>query len=156
MLDGGGRVAADRVPVACRGLGAKPAEDLLLCLRRPQVALGLVGRRGNPQVGKEPQDVGLAVAQAFQDEPARLLPGLRTGNAADLLQPDEDRGAEQPQVSGVVFVRDGGQFLAAGGVRGVDESAESVRGLTRPERVRVLLGGILQIAQDMRLMKNSS
>jgi hypothetical protein len=82
-----GEGVADGVAVAGGGLGAKPA----LGLGRAQVAFGLVGCRGYPQVGEEPQDVGLAGAQAFQNQPSRLLPGFRAGDAADLLQPDEDR-----------------------------------------------------------------
>jgi hypothetical protein len=42
VLAGGVEVAADRVAVAGGGLGAEPAGDLLLGLRGPQVALGLM------------------------------------------------------------------------------------------------------------------
>ena len=42
VLDGGGCVAADGVPVASGFLRAEPAGDLLLGLRWPQVAFGLM------------------------------------------------------------------------------------------------------------------
>ena len=42
VLDSGGGVAADGVPVAGGFLRAEPAADLLLGLRRPQVAFGLI------------------------------------------------------------------------------------------------------------------
>jgi hypothetical protein len=44
--------------------GAEPAGDLLLGLRGPQVTFGAVGCGGYPQVGKEPEDVVLAVRTA--------------------------------------------------------------------------------------------
>src|ERR1035437_5383630 len=46
VLFRGGGVAADGVPVAGGFLGAEPAGDLLLGLRWPDVAFGLVGQAG--------------------------------------------------------------------------------------------------------------
>jgi hypothetical protein len=40
-------------------------------------------------------DVGLAVVQALQEEPAGFLPCLRAGETADLLQADADGVAER-------------------------------------------------------------
>jgi len=51
-------------------------------------------------------------------------------------------------VRGGVLVRDGGQARGAGGVRGVDERAESVSGLAGPDRVRVALGGVCEVTQE--------
>jgi len=87
VLDGGGRVASDGVTVAGGFLRAEPSGDLLLGLRRAQVAFGLVGGRRYPQVRQEAEDVCLAVVQAFQQGPAGFLPRLRAGHAADILQP---------------------------------------------------------------------
>lgn len=85
VLAGGGRVTADGVAVPGGLFGAESSRDLLLGLRGTQVALSLVGGRGYPQVRQEAEDVGLAVAQAFQEHPAGflLLPGA--GDTADLL-----------------------------------------------------------------------
>jgi hypothetical protein len=87
VLDGGGCVTADGVPVPRGGLGAEAAGDLLLGLRGPQVAFGLVGGGRNPQVGQEPQDLGLAVVQAFQEESAGFLPCLRAGTRRTCCRP---------------------------------------------------------------------
>src|ERR1017187_7138348 len=90
VLGGGGGVAPDGVAVAGGGLGTEAAGNLLLGLRRAQVAFGLVGCGRDPQVGQEPEHVGLAIAQAFKEEPAWLLPRLRSGDPPDLLQADEN------------------------------------------------------------------
>src|SRR6266699_2955712 len=63
-------VSADGVAVAGGGLGAEAAGGLLLGLRWPQVALGLVRGRRDPQVAQEPQDVVLAPLKAFQQHAA--------------------------------------------------------------------------------------
>ena len=78
--------------------GTPPAGDLLLGFRGPQVAFGLVAGRGDGGVGQEPQHVGFAVAQAFQQRPGGGLLALRAGDAADPGQPDGDAVAEQLQV----------------------------------------------------------
>jgi hypothetical protein len=130
VLGGGGGVAADRVPVAGGFLRAGPSGDLLLRFRGAQVALGLVGGGRYPQVREEPQDVALAVTQAFQQRAAGFLPCLRAGHAADLLQPDEDGGPEKAQVSGDRLTGDGVKAGLAGLVRGVGEGAE--RAAPRP------------------------
>src|SRR5258708_38625279 len=107
VLGGGGYVAADGVPVAGDLLGAEPAGDLLLGLSGPQVAFGAVRCGGYPQVRKEPEDVLLAVVQAFQQQPGRRLLLVRARDAADFGQADEDAVTEQPQVGGGVRAVDG-------------------------------------------------
>jgi hypothetical protein len=70
----------------------------------------------------------------------RGWPGLllvRAGNAKDFGQAHADGVAEQAQVIGPGAVRDGGQALFAGGVRGMDEAAERICGLSGPDRVEV-------------------
>jgi hypothetical protein len=69
VLGGGGQVAADRVPVPGGLLGAEPPGDFLLGLGWPQVPLGLVGGRRDPQVVSEAEDVVLPVAQARYRQP---------------------------------------------------------------------------------------
>ena len=81
---GGGDVAADGVPVAGDLLGAEPAGDLLLGLRRAHIPLGLVRRRRYPQVGQEAEHVVLAVAQAFRQHAGGRLSGSGAGDAAHL------------------------------------------------------------------------
>ena len=89
----------------------------------------------------------LAVAQAFQQQPAGRLFLVAAGDAADLGQACADPVPEQLQVPGDGFVRDGVQAMGAGQVRLVDEGAQRVRGLAGPDRVRAGLGGVLQITQ---------
>ena len=69
-------------------LRAEAAGDLLLGLRGPLVAFGLVGGRRDGRVGQEPQHVGLAVPEALQQEPGRRLLALGAEDAADLGQSD--------------------------------------------------------------------
>ena len=52
--------------------------------RRAEVALGLVGGRRDPRIAEEPQHVGLAVLEAFQQHAAGFLLRLRAGHRADL------------------------------------------------------------------------
>jgi hypothetical protein len=123
---------------------------LLLGLGGPQVASGLVAGRGDGGVGEKPQHVGFAVAQAFQQEPGRRLPGLGAWDAADLGQPDGDAAAEQRQVLRGHLFGDGGQALAAGQVGGVDQAAQGLCDLAGPDRVRVGLGGVLDVPEQVR------
>ena len=46
--------------------------------------------------------------------------------------------------------RDSGQAPVAGGVRGVDQGAEALRDLAGPDGIRVALGGVLNIPEDVR------
>src|SRR5260370_36200034 len=85
VLAGGGCVAADGVAVAGGGFGSEPAADLLLGFRGAQVAFGLVAGGWDGGVGQEPQHVGLAVLEAFQQvQGGGLLDVLAAGDAADL------------------------------------------------------------------------
>ena len=96
------------------------------------------------------QHVGFPVAQAFQQQPGGRLPDLlAAGNAADLGQADGDAALEQLQVLCGQLARDGGQALVAGHVCGVDQAAEGTGDLAGPDRVRVALGGVLQIAEQV-------
>ena len=56
---------------------------------------------------------------------------------------------EQPQVRGFGVVRDGGQALVAGEVRGVDQGAQRVSDLAGPDRGGVGLGGIFQVPEQV-------
>ena len=68
MLGGGGEHAADQVAVLGSLQVGEPAGDVLLDLRGPQVAFGLVGGGRDPQVGGEAQEVVLAPAEGFEQE----------------------------------------------------------------------------------------
>ena len=57
--------------------------------------------------------------------------------------------AEQPQVSGGGVVRDGGQALVAGEVRGVDQGAQGVSDLAGPDRAGVGFGGVCKITEQV-------
>ena len=126
----------------------------ILCRCRPYSVLRLKNaalptpRGRDPQVGQEPEHVGLAVLQAFQQEPAGLLPCLRAGDPANLLQAGEDAERDRPG-SAAGCSSETAAIPRAGLVRGVDEGAERVRGLAGPDGVRVGLGGVLQIAQQV-------
>jgi hypothetical protein len=152
VLAGCVEVAADGVTVAGAGLGAEPAADFLLCFRRPQVALGLVRRRGDAGVGEEPQHVGFPVAEAFQQGAAGLLPGVRAGDPGDLRQPDDDRAAEKLQVSGGIVGGDAGQALVPGDVGGVDQRPQRLGRLAGPDGARVGLGGVFQVPEQVLVM----
>ena len=57
--------------------------------------------------------------------------------------------AEQPQVLRGGLIGHRGQALITGEVRLVDEAAQGVRDLPGPDRVRVGLGGILKVTQQV-------
>ena len=103
--------------------GERRLADLLLCFRGPQVAFGLVAGGRDGGVGEEPQHVGFAVLEAFQQ--------VQGGGLLDVLAAGSDLGQalvlaplqEQLEVLCGQFVRDGGQALVAGHVGGVDEGA---------------------------------
>ena len=154
MLGGGGDVPADGVPVAGDLLGAEPARYLLLGLSGPQIALGLIRRRRDPQVGGEAEHVSLPVAQAFEQVAAGFL--LAAGDAGNLGQADQDAVLERVGQGRGNIAGDGGQALAAGGVRGVDEPLQGLADLGGPVRLGVGLGGAGQVAQQVRVMPISA
>jgi hypothetical protein len=147
VLGGGGCVAADGVLVAGGFLRAEPTGDLLLGLRWPQVALVGGGRDGG--VSEEPQYVGFAVAQAFQQRTGGRLLALGAGDAADLEQPDGDAAAEQRQALRGHLPGNRAHAAVAGHVGGVDEAAQRVCDLAGPDRLRVALGGVLKIPEQV-------
>src|SRR6266542_4078098 len=149
VLGGGGCVAADGVPVAGGFFRAKPAADLLLGFRGTQVTFGLVGGGRDGGVGEEPQYVGFAVAQAFQQGQRGGLLDVLAGHAADFGQAGEDAVAEQLQVLGDGVFRDDAQAVVAGEVGLVDEGAQLAGDLGGPDRVRVGLGGILDVPEQV-------
>jgi hypothetical protein len=76
-----------KVEVAVPGGGfrTEPAADLLLGLGGAQVAFGLIAGGRDGGIGQEPQHVGFAVLEAFQQVQGRgLLDVLAAGDAADL------------------------------------------------------------------------
>ena len=87
--------------------------------------------------------------EAFQQETAGRLLLVRAGDPADLGQAGVDGVAEQPQVFCDGVVGDGGQALVAGQVRLVDEGAQLTGGLDGPNRVRVGLGGVFEIPEQV-------
>ena len=103
---------------------------------------------GYPQVRKEPQDVVLAVVQAFQQHPARRLLGVRAGDAAYAGQAGQHAVAEQPQVRGGVLAGNGVQALLAGSIGGVDQGAQGICDLAEPDR-----GGVGWAASSMSLSR---
>ena len=113
MFGGGGCVPADGVPMPGGCLRAEPAADLLLSFRWSCVPFSLIVRGGYRGVGQEPQDVGLAVPEAFQQEPAGGLLLVRAGDAADLGHPGVHAVPVQLEVLGGAVCGDGVQALAA-------------------------------------------
>jgi hypothetical protein len=86
VFGGCGNVAADGKRVAGDLLGAEPAGDFLLGIRRVHVTFGLVRGRRYPQVRQEPEDVVLAVVQAFEQQPGGgAVPRRRRGRGAPLI-----------------------------------------------------------------------
>jgi hypothetical protein len=119
--------AYPRMAYRSRVVLSERSRPLIFCwLGGSQVAFGLVAGRGDGGVGEEPQHVGFAVAQAFQQEPGGRLLGLGARDAADLGQPDGDAAAEQRQVLRGHLPGDRGQALVAGQVGGVDEAAQGL------------------------------
>ena len=124
------------------------------------------GRHG--RVGKEPQDVGFAVVEAFEQE-AGLLLARAAGVVQGRRQPDQDAVAEGPQefadglgrgAGGAVpavmtarISRGGEVALVLGVVAGVDQPAQGVGGLGRPVLIGVDLGGIVKITTEVRTAK---
>jgi hypothetical protein len=135
-------------------LGAEPAGYLLLGFRGAHVPFGLVGGRRDPQVGGEAEDVVVPVAQAFEQVAAGLL--LAAGGALDLAEAEDDAVPERMDQGRGDLGRDGGQALAAGGVRGVDESLQGLADLDRPVLAGVGLGGVGQITLLARYRKYGS
>ncbi len=90
-----------------------------------------------------------AVPEAFQQQPGRGLLLVRAGDAGNLGWAGADAVTEQLEVFGGAVGGDGVQALVAGQVRLVDEGAQGVRGLAGPDRIRVGLGGVLEIPEDV-------
>jgi len=91
------------------------------------------------------------VAQAFQHGQRGWL--LAAGDAADFGQSHGDAAAEQRQVPGGRVARHGVKSLAAGHVRLVDECAKAVCELAGPDGVRIGLGGVLKVAEQVLAAK---
>lgn len=143
MLGCGGGVAADRVPVPGGLLRAEPAGDFLLHFGWAQVAFGVVGCGRYAQVVHEAQHVAGAVAEAFEQVAAGVL--LAAGAAGDLRQPGQHTVPETVDERGSGLGGDGGQALIPGLVGGVDQPAQRIGDLARPDRVLVALGGVGKI-----------
>jgi hypothetical protein len=154
VFGGSGNVAADGVPVAGDLFGAEAPGDFLLGLRGPEISFGLVGCRRYPQVGGEAEHVGLPVAQAFEQVAAGPL--LAPGDLGHVGRAGQDAVPEvmDQRGGGIGGVR--GQSLAAGGVRGVDQALQRLGDLEGPVRAGVLLGGVGQVAQQVRIMPISA
>ena len=81
-----------------------------------------------------------------------LPPGMR--RTCD--RPDGDAVPEQLEVLCGHLAGDGGQALVPGYVGGVDQAPQRPGDLAGPDRVRVGLGGVLKVTQQVGIMKNSS
>jgi hypothetical protein len=115
----GGDVAADAEPGFGSGGGAVAAGDLELGLDRSEVALGAaVGERDGQVVG-EAQDLGLAVAEPFEQVAGLGL--LAPVGSAVLGQADLDCVPAQPQQFGGQLGCDLVQALVAGGACGLGQ-----------------------------------
>ena len=139
VLDRGGQVAADPVPVFGAGLAGEAPGDLLLGLGRPQVAFGLVVGGRNAQVVGEAQHVGFAVAQHLQHQAGLAFTGA-VAVAGGVGQPDLHTVGEFLDQR----VADRGVDAVTAGLTGqvgvVDQPAQRVGDLGRPHRVGVHLG----------------
>ena len=106
----------------------------------------------------EPQHVVFPVAAEFEQVTAGVLGGgmLRAGDARDLGQAHGDGAAElgDQRVSG--GGGDRGEALLAGLVPGFDQAAQCPLRLGRPDRVRVGLGRVLVVADQVSLMPISA
>lgn len=131
MLGGGGQVAADRVPVPGGLLGAESAGDFLLGFGRAQVAFGVVGGGRDAQVAGEPQHVIAAVAEAFQQVAAGVL--FAASAAGDLGQSGQDAVPEGVDERAGDVGWDSGQALVPRPVAGVDQPAQRIGELARPD-----------------------
>ena len=108
-----------------------------------QIAVSAVNRRNGVFVA--------GLRAEFEQVTAGVLGGgvLRAGDAGDGGQPGADRAAElqDQRVRGVGG--DHRQAGVAGSVPGADQAAQRPLRLDRPDRVRVGLGGVLVVAQDV-------
>ena len=90
----------------------------------------------------------LTVAQAFQQQPGCgccwFGPGTRRTWDRPTVTPRRN-SSRFPAVGG----GDAAKALVAGGVRGVDEGAQRAGGLPGPDGVRVGLGGVLQVPEQV-------
>ena len=106
--------------------------------------------RGDGGVGEEPQHVGLARSRRRSSSvQGRRLLALGAGDAADLGEPDGDAAAEQLQLFGGAVRGDSCHALITGQVCLVDEAAQRACDLAGPDRVRVGLGGVFKIAEQV-------
>ena len=78
---------------------------------------------------------------------------LAPGTRRTCGQPDGDAAAEQRQVLGGHVGGDGGQALVAGQVGGVDEAAQGLCDLAGPDGLRVGLGGVLEVPEQVLACK---
>jgi hypothetical protein len=158
VLAGGVDVAADVQAVLGGVLAGQAAGDLLLGLQGAHSALADVIRGPDAGVSGELQHGVLAVAAEFQQLAAGVLGGgvLRPGDTGDLRQADGDGAAElQGQ-----RIRGGGRDRGLAGVAGVapgaDQAAQRPLRLRRPVRVRVGLGAVLEVPEQVLVMPISA
>jgi len=113
------------------------------------VSFGLVGRRRDAQVGEEPQYVVAAVVQAFQQQPARgcfsLLPGTRRTCDSRPARRAGTASAPFAMLASGTACRPCSRALFAAWMRARRFAGD----LTGPDRVRVGLGGVLNITKEV-------
>jgi hypothetical protein len=119
----------------------------LLGLGRPQIALGLVGGGRDAQVAGETQHVVLPVAEDFEQVAAWVL--FAAGAAGDIGQPGQHAVAEGVDERGGDVAGNRGQALIPRLVGGVDQPAQGIGDLARPDRLRVGFGGVLAVADQV-------
>ena len=151
VLAGGVDVASDVEAVLGNVVAGQAAGDFLLGLEGADAALADVIRGPDAGVLGEQEHVAAAVAAEFQQLAAGPLfrAVLRPGDAGHAREAGQDRVPELvlqrfPHAGG-----DGLQALLAGGVPGMDEAAQRPPRLHGPNRVRVCLGAVLVVAQDV-------
>ena len=148
VLGGRGQVAQDPVPVNGSGEAGQPTGDLLLDLRGPQAAFGVIRGGWDVQVVHEPQDVVGPVAEGFQQGaglgfagPVAVAGGVGQPGQHAVPQGLEEFGAQV----GVDLVG----ADVAGEVRLVDQPAQGVGDLAGPHGVGVGLAGAGQVSQQV-------
>jgi hypothetical protein len=151
VLAGGVDVASDVEAVLGDVVAGQAAGDFLLGLEGADAALADVIRGPDAGVLGEQEHVAAAVAAEFQQLAAGPLfrAVLRPGDAGHAREAGQDRVPELvlqrfPHAGG-----DGLQALLACGVPGMDEAAQRPLRLHGPDRVRVCLGAVLVVAQDV-------
>ena len=96
----------------------------------------------------------MSVTQAFQQVAAGTLLAARHLRHPGKAEDDAVRERVHQRCGDLIGHR--GQVVGAGGARGVDQSLQCLGDLDGPVRIRVELGGVSKIAQQMAVMPISA